>query len=64
MRPVQRGIRGEVTHRSFMQFLTGTVRTFTGEISGTATLTQIALMPIALGCVMCYFAVLWRGIRG
>jgi hypothetical protein len=40
------------------------VRTFAGEISGTAARTQIALMPIALGCAMCYFAVLWLGTRG
>jgi hypothetical protein len=29
-----------------------------------AALVQIALMPIALGCLMCFFAALWFGIRG
>jgi hypothetical protein len=56
--------RGEVTHRSFMQFLSGRVQTFTGSISGSAALIQIALMPIALGCLMCFFAVLWLSVRG
>jgi hypothetical protein len=56
--------RGEVTQRSFMQFLKGRVQTFTGSISGSAALIQIALMPIALGCLMCFFAVLWLSVRG
>jgi hypothetical protein len=56
--------RGEVTHRSFMQFLNGRVRTFTGSISGSAALIQIAVMPIALGCLMCFFAVFWLSVRG
>jgi hypothetical protein len=56
--------RGEVTHRSFLQFLNGRVRTFTGTIGGSEALIQIAVMPIGLGCLMCFFAVLWRGVRG
>ena len=56
--------RGDVTHRSFMQFLNGRAQTFTGSITGSAALIQIAVMPIALGCLMCFFAVLWLGVRG
>lgn len=56
--------RGEVTHRSFGQFLAGQVQTFTGRISGSEALAQIAFMPIALGCLMCFFAVLWLSVRG
>jgi hypothetical protein len=56
--------RGEVTHHSFRQFLSGRVQTFTGTIGGSEALIQIAVMPIALGCLMCFFAVLWRWVRG
>jgi len=52
--------RGKLTHRSFAQFLTGRMQTF----SGWAALMQIAFMPIALGCLMCFFAVFWLSIRG
>lgn len=54
---------GEVTHRSFMQFLRGRVQTATGSVSGTDALIQIALMPMLLGCLMCFFAALWLSIR-
>jgi hypothetical protein len=56
--------RGEVTQRSFTQFLKGRVQTSTGSISGSAALIQIAVMPITLGCLMCFFAVVWLGVRG
>ena len=57
-------LRGEVTNRSFMQFLKGRVRIFTGSISGSVAVVQIAVMPIALGCLMCFLAVFWLSVRG
>ena len=56
--------RGEVTHRSFRQFLVAQVGIFTGRISGSAALVQIALMPVLLGGLMCFFAAVWLGVRG
>lgn len=56
--------RGEVTRRGFAQFLTGPVGTFTGHVTGFTALMQIAFMPIALGCLMCFLAALWLGVRG
>ena len=56
--------RGEVTRRSFTEFLAGHVQTFTGRVSGAAALMQIAFLPIVLGCLMCFFAAAWLGVRG
>ena len=36
----------------------------TREADWTEAMAQIALIPTALGWAMCFFAVLWRGIRG
>jgi uncharacterized membrane protein YgcG len=55
--------RGDVTRRTFAEFLTSKVQIFTGPISGWAAMTQIVLMPIALGILMCLFAALWLSIR-
>ena len=55
--------RGDVSTRSFRQFLDGRVQTFTGWVSGRSALVQIAFMPILLGCTMCFFAGLWLSVR-
>jgi hypothetical protein len=55
--------RGETSHRSFGEFLTGRVQTLTGWVDGRDALIQIALMPILLGGTMSFFALLWLAIR-
>lgn len=55
--------RGETSHRSFGEFLTGRVQTLTGWVDGRDALIQIALMPLLLGLTMTFFAFLWLAIR-
>jgi hypothetical protein len=56
--------RGDITHRSFSQFVGGRVQILGGTVSGRDALIQIAFMPILLGITMMGFAVYWLTIRG
>ena len=55
--------RGDVSKRSFQDFLNGRVEIFEGRISGREALIQIAFMPILLGPTMSFFAIPWLSIR-
>ena len=55
--------RGERAGRSFRQFLAGRSDTLTGPVTGLQALAQIALLPVLLGVLMSYFAVLWAVVR-
>lgn len=51
--------RGGAAGRSFRAFLAGRTAVLTGTVTGTEALVQIALLPLLLGLLMSYLAVLW-----
>lgn len=56
--------RGDISRRSFAEFLRGHVQILTGRVSGRDALVQIAFMPMLLGVTMGFFAIYWLSVRG